>query len=89
VKLLDDVIRAEYRRFGTPVDRLVSDPHLAAEFAKMVKARMPADGEMDVASINWRLMSLRKRGQDNGGLPRLQCSYYGRETKQSRAPKPR
>ena len=89
MKLLDSVIRAEYRRFGMPVDRLVSDPHLAAKFASVVNAKMPADGETDVASISWRLMSLRKRGEDKGGLPRLQRAYYGRQMKQPRAPKPR
>ena len=81
MKLLDSVIRAEYRRFGTPVDRLVSDPHLAAGFATRVNAKMRADGETDVASINWRLMSLRKRGEDKGGLPRLERAYHGRKPK--------
>jgi len=89
VELRDTVIRAEYPRFGTPVDRIVSDPDLGAEFAALVKARIPADGRIDVAQINWRLITLCKHGEDNGGLPRLQRAYYGRETKQPRAPKPR
>jgi len=79
--LLDQVIRAEYKRFDTPVDQIVSNPELAGEFTASVKAKLPADGEVDIATVNWRLMTLRKRGQDKGGLPRIRNAYKGRKPK--------
>jgi len=81
--LLDEVIRAEYKRFDTPVDQIVSNPELADEFTALVKAKLPGDDEVDIATVNWRLMTLRKRGADKGGLPRIRRGYNGR------TPKPR
>ncbi len=86
---LDDVIRRQYQSFNTPVDQLVSDPAMAEEFAELVRADFSSDGEIDIRTVNRRLLTLRKRGEEKGGLPRLQRSYHGRESKQSRSPKPR
>ena len=83
MKLLDDAICLEYERFAVPADRIVIDPHLAAEFADRVKASLSMDAELDVAAVNHRLIALRKRGEAKGGLPRLERDY------RERKPRPR
>lgn len=75
---LDDAIMEEYVSFQTPADRLVSNPAVAAAFAAAVNARLKKDQRVDQVTLNKRLLNLRRRGEDNGGLPRLERSYYGR-----------
>jgi hypothetical protein len=82
---LDAAIREEYGEFGVPVDKIVSDPAIAAKFAARIQARLKRRESLDVAAVNWRLMTLRKRGEANGGLPRLEREFNGRTSK----PKPR
>ena len=55
-----------YEQFDTPVDRLLVDPKLREEFAKVVRDRT---GHNDIATdqVMRRLLALRKAG----GLPRL------------------
>ena len=88
-RTLDDVICESYVEFKTPVDRIVASPALSKEFASLVNSQFPRGERRDVETINWRLMTLRKRGEDKGGLPRLERAYYGREVKKDRKPKPR
>ena len=88
-KTVDEIIRAKYQEFATPVDPILADANLAEEFAGMVNAELPADEQVEVKWLNWRLMTLRKRGEAKGGLPRLQYAYHGRQTKPQRKPKPR
>ena len=80
MRMLDDVIREQYVRFDTPVEGIVGDPRVADEFADRVKAALPSQ-KVDVAEVNHRLFTLRKRGADKGGLPRLRRSYNGRKTR--------
>lgn len=75
---LDAAIIAEYSRFNTPADQIVSDPALNTRFAEAVNSRLPANCRADRATINKRLLNLRRRGEDNGGLPRLRRGYNGR-----------
>ena len=82
---LDEAIRQEYRRFNVPVDQIVSDPAIGAEFAAQIQSRLKCRDPLDIAVVNWRLMTLRKRGEANGGLPRLERAFNGRTSK----PKPR
>lgn len=83
------VIRDQYVQFNTSVDKIAASSDLSSEFARLVNAELPAEDQVDVETIIWRLFTLRKRGEENGGLPRLQRAYHGRETKPSRRPKPR
>ena len=82
---LDDAIREEYRQFNVPVDQIVSDPAIAGEFATQVQSHLKRRESLDIAAVNWRLMTLRKRGEANDGLPRLERAFNGRTSK----PKPR
>ena len=66
-------------------DKLVSFSELSEEFVQAVLAEMPAETTVDSDAVRWRLMTLRKRGEDNGGLPRIERAYNGRAKK----PKPR
>jgi len=88
-RTVDEIIRAKYREFATPVDRILADANLVEAFAAMVNVKLPADEHVEVKWLNWRLMTLRKRGEGKGGLPRLERAYYGRETEPQRKPKPR
>jgi hypothetical protein len=79
--VLDQVIREQYVVFDTPVEGIVGDPKVAAEFAKLVNAACPAKQKADLAEVNHRLFTLRKRGAEKGGLPRLRRAYKGRKAK--------
>lgn len=78
--VLDQAIREQYVRFDTPVEGIVANPKVAAEFAQKVKAACP-NQKIDVPTVNHRLFTLRKRGEDKGGLPRLRRAYNGRKPK--------
>ena len=78
MKMLDDIIREQYVRFDTPVDSIVGDPSVAEHFTTLVKKAYPSDPDLAVKKVSERLFALRKRGADNGGLPRLRRSYRGR-----------
>ena len=78
MKTLDSVIVAEYPVFNVPADQIVADPKLAAEFQQAVNSKLPTPARVDLATLNKRLLNLRRRGQGNGGLPRLERGYNGR-----------
>ena len=78
---LDSVIVTEYVPFDTPADKIVADPEVSAEFTNKVNSHLPAAGRVNPATVNWRLLTLRKRGEDKGGLPRLERRYNGRKPK--------
>jgi hypothetical protein len=75
---LDAVIVSEYPKFNTPADQIVSDPELSTKFHGVVNRRLPASQRVDLATFNKRILNLRRRGEDNGGLPRLRRDYNGR-----------
>lgn len=81
VERLDRVIVETYGRFDTPADQIVADPHLAAEFGQKVNAQLPGDQQVDQATLNKRILNLRRRGEGKGGLPRLRRDYNGRRPK--------
>jgi|GEM_PF-545489 len=88
--VVDTVIRQKYEFFDTPVDQIVSDESLAKKFAKLVNAELPDSDKVELTWLKQRLLSLRKRGEDKGGLPRIRRSYFGRDKKPERNPnKPR
>ena len=86
LETLDSAIVAEYPTFGVPADQIVSDPSVAEAFWIAVQLRLPATGDVDVVTKNKRLLNLRRRGEDKGGLPRLERGYNGRGPNK---PKPR
>lgn len=75
---LDSVIITEYPLYGVPADQIVADPVLSAEFQLRVNRQLPPESQVDYATFNKRLLNLRRRGQENGGLPRLERGYSGR-----------
>jgi hypothetical protein len=75
---LDEAIIAAYRHHQVPADRIVADPTLNAQFAQTVLGNLDTSTFVDIGTINHRLLNLRRRGQANGGLPRLQRDYRGR-----------
>ncbi len=92
-KAIDEVIRDAYvkfhEQFGAAADKIVASPDLSTRFADQVNARLSADEQMDVETVNRRIINLRRLGQAKGGLPRLERNYSGRETQPQRAVKPR
>ncbi len=75
---LDRVILEQYVLFDTPADQIVSDPNVSAVFRDAVNQHLGDGEQVDVCQLNKRILSLRKRGEANGGLPRLRRSYSGR-----------
>lgn len=75
---LDDAIVEQYVRFDTPADQIVSDPELAEEFRQAVNQELSPEEQVALSDLNRRVLNLRKRGKDKGGLPRLRRSYHGR-----------
>ncbi len=78
MQVLDSAIIAEYVKFDTPADQIVSDPHLSIEFGTAVNSRLPTEERVDQTTLNRRVLNLRRRGEDKGGLPRLRRGYNGR-----------
>jgi hypothetical protein len=78
---LDSAIIEEYANLHIPADRIVVDPQLAAGFREAVNARLPKELQVDQAVLNKRLLNLRRRGEANGGLPRLQRNHNARGAK--------
>ena len=78
MSLLDSVIIEQYIRFDTPADQIVSDPEVSHRFQRAVNANLSPEEQVDLPVLNHQILNLRKRGENNGGLPRLRRSYGGR-----------
>jgi hypothetical protein len=65
-----------YLEYDIPADRLVSNPTILQGFAQDYSVRIGKD--VEPANLSHHLLNLRRRGKDNGGLPRLRRSYFGR-----------
>lgn len=74
----DRVIIEEYRDFNIPADPIVSNSKLSRAFAVRVNSRLPPTLALDLATLKKRLLNLRRKGQEKGGLPRLRRCYKGR-----------
>jgi hypothetical protein len=75
-RLDDDILRQMYIEYNTPCDRLVSDPAVLQAFAEDYAQR--TGQQVEAARVSHRLLTLRKLGQANGGLPGLRRTYNGR-----------
>lgn len=72
----DDLLRDMYVEYGIPCDTLVSDPAELERFASDYTHR--SGHVVELPPLARHLLKLRKRGKANGGLPRLQRAYNGR-----------
>ena len=75
---IDQAIVEVYASFPLPPDQIVCQPGASADFTNLVNARLPEGEQTDVATVNKRLLNLRRRGQDKGGLPRRWRNFNGR-----------
>lgn len=74
----DSVIRGVYSILGIPADRLLSESGAWDEFVRLIAAQHPMQSNLDEDLIKHRILALRKKGADKGGLPRLKRAYHGR-----------
>ncbi len=68
---LDEALRLLYVAFDWPADEIVRQPHLSSSFCAAVKASSGEFALIEDEEITKRLIQLRKRGADKGGLPRI------------------
>lgn len=64
-------IQNVYAEYKVPADRIVADPAMAKEFASLVNQKLPAPLKLDVEGCNRTMLNIRRKGEDNDGLPRL------------------
>jgi hypothetical protein len=75
---LDEAILTVYPDFDTPADQIVADPAVSQKLADKVNSFLPGEAKATLAEINKRVLNLRRRGEDKGGLPRLRRTHRGR-----------
>ena len=71
VKELDEALRQAYAEMGVSSDQLLSYDDKWGRFASSVRRRLPPEAAITQGDIKKRLVSLRKRGEKRGGLPRI------------------
>ena len=72
----DGILKEMYLQYDIPCDRLVSNPELLHRFTRDYANRSGNGAE--AAQLALYMLYLRKRGEENGGLPRLRRTYNGR-----------
>ncbi len=77
----DDVLRSQYARTSQAVDEIVGDPEILAKFIDLVNSDLPQSEQFGTKDLCMRLFTLRKRGEDNGGLVRKHRQFNGRNNK--------
>jgi hypothetical protein len=68
---LDDAIRRAYVEFGTVADEIVVMDKLSRKFTQDVNRLLAGTISVSIQDVKRRLLTLRRRGQARGGLPRL------------------
>ena len=81
MKELEQLVIETYKEFDVPADRIIADPAVGSSFANLLKSKRPDAEELETSELNKLILRLRKRGEDNGGLPRLRNAYNGRKPK--------
>jgi hypothetical protein len=77
MSVFDDVIISEmYQEYNIPCDTLVSDQGQLLSFADDYIHR--TGHKVELTHLAHHLLTLRKRGEAKGGLPRLRRIYNGR-----------
>ena len=77
MKFNDRLLKDMYVEYGTPCDRLVSDPLILTRFTEDYIRR--SSQIIGVAELGHHMLNLRRLGEDKGGLPRLFRRYFGRD----------
>ena len=72
----DQILVQMYVGHNIPCDRLVSNPEMLTRFTDEYVAF--TGDRVSPSAVGHRLLNLRRRGEDKGGLPRLRRSYNGR-----------
>ena len=86
---LDASIKDAYLRFNREsseilsADKIGTTPALLRAFMKVLHKVSPGDLVIDSETVGWRLLTLRKRGANNNGLPRLSRNFHGRQSRAS------
>ena len=76
MKAIDDAIRDSYVEFSQvksaplTADDILCDPGVEDSFWSFVNGRFPSTCSMRRPELNRRLLALRKKGADKGGLPK-------------------
>ncbi len=81
VETKDEVLRKHYAQTVDAVDEIVGDIQILAKFLARVNADLPQSYQFTPKEISKRLFTLRKRGEDNGGLVRKYRQFNGRNRK--------
>ncbi len=81
---IDNILCAMYLEYDIPCDRLVSDPERLSQFTEDYERRTGQDAA--AKDVGHQLLNLRRRGEANGGLPRLRRRYNGRGPSQNQQP---
>jgi hypothetical protein len=81
VETKDEVLRKYYAQTDDAVDEIVGDPEILAKFLERVNADLSPPDHFTPKEISKRLFTLRKRGEDNGGLVRKHRQFNGRNNK--------
>jgi len=87
VDRLDGAIREAYVRFnaGTAdivsADKIATTPAILKNFVRLLRQVAPKGMTIDSETVGWRLLTLRKRGADKSGLPRISRDYFGRQAR--------
>ena len=81
VETKDEVLRKCYAQTIDAVDEIVGDPEILAKFLERVNMDLPPSHHFTRKEISKRLFTLRKRGEDNGGLARKHRQFNGRNSK--------
>ncbi len=70
-----EAVQETYLEYDTPADQIVASHDSATCFADSVNSRLPDNLKMTVTKCNSLTLSLRKKGEDKGGLPKLRGGH--------------
>lgn len=74
-KSVADAIKAAYVEYDVPADRITTDSAKAATFTDLVNAKLGGGGHLSTDQCMKDLLTLRRRGGENDGLPRLRAGH--------------
>jgi hypothetical protein len=69
--MLDPTIIEVYRDFNRSAEQIVVDDQMSRRLLEEVNRRLPSNMRVSSKLVKSRLLSLRKKGEERGGLPRL------------------
>jgi hypothetical protein len=70
-EVLDRVIRKIYKGFGKTADEIVVVEEASRRFTALVNQQLPKGYRVSIQDLKKRLLTLRRRSEARGGLPRL------------------